>query len=316
MKLNHLRDVLAIAERGSLRAAARSLGLAQPALSRSVRELERELGVALFERSARGVTLTESGKRFLGRAKAVRSELRRAHEELDQLRGRGHGRVAMCLSTVAHIALLAPALGPFRQRYPQVHLDVHDGLYPSAEPALKDGSLDCYIGPPPEALPSEFAAEKLFDNTRVILCRKGHPLRNARSLRELAKAEWISTSLTYDAHAEIGPLFAQHGLPAPRFVMQAHSALTFIVAVAYCDLLTMVPVQWLEFPLTRDVLQKIDVREPLSAPPICIIQRAGLPLTPAAEYFCDMVRRAAGHLASRRNADADGGRRGRGVRPR
>lgn len=297
MKLNHLRDVLAIAERGSVRAAARDLGLPQPALSRSIRELERELGVALFERTARGVTLTQSGALFLGRARTVRSELRRAREEIDQLRGMTHGRVAACLSTVAHIALLAPALGPFRERYPHVHLDIVDGLYPSIEPALKDATLDCYIGPPPEQLPSEFLADKLFDNSRVILCRKGHPLRGARSLRDLANAEWITTSLTYKAEEEIGPLFAQHDFPAPRLVMQAHSALTFIVAVAYSDLLTMLPVQWLDFPLTRDALQKIDVKEALLAPPICIIRRAGMPLTPAAEYFCDMIRRASAHLA-------------------
>ncbi|MGA9009437.1 MAG: LysR family transcriptional regulator, partial [Xanthobacteraceae bacterium] len=58
MKLNQFRDVVAIAERGSLRAAARYLQLAQPALTRSVQELERELGAPLFERRARGMVLT------------------------------------------------------------------------------------------------------------------------------------------------------------------------------------------------------------------------------------------------------------------
>ena len=90
-------------------------------------------------------------------------------------------------------------------------------------------------------------------------------------------------------------MFAQYGLPAPRLVVQAHSALTFIVAVAYSDLLTMLPIQWTEFALTRDALQKIDVAEALPAPPICLARRAGLPLTPAAEYFCDMMRRASLH---------------------
>jgi LysR family transcriptional regulator, regulator of abg operon len=293
LKLNHLRDVLAIAERGSVRAAARSLGVPQPALSRSIRELERELGVPLFERTARGVTLTQGGALFLGRAKAVRSELRRARDELDQFRGITHGRVVACLSTVPHISMLAPALRPFRERYPDVHLEIFDGLYPSIEPALRDGTLDFYIGPPPERVPAEFVADTLFENTRVILCRKGHPLAGARSLSELTEAEWITTSVTYKAEEEIGPLFAQFNLPAPRLVMQAHSALTFLVAVAYYDLLTMLPVQWLDFPMTRDALQRIHVKEPLPGRPICILRRAGLPLTPAAEYFCDMIRRAA-----------------------
>jgi hypothetical protein len=55
-------------------------------------------------------------------------------------------------------------------------------------------------------------------------------------------------------------------------------------------------VQWVQFPLWRDVLQPIRVRELLPAPPIGIVQRAALPLTPAAEYFCDMVRRASASM--------------------
>ena len=297
MKIHHLRDVLAVAEHGSLRAAARRLGVAQPALTRSIRELERELGTALFERHSTGVVITEIGERFIRRASAAQSELRRAREEVGQLRGQTHGSVSVCLSTVPHIALLPEALRPFRKRYPGVHLDIFDGVFPTHERALRDGTLDCYIGPPPEApAASGLVVEKLFDNRRVIIGRKGHPLARARTLRELVDAEWITTSITRKAEEELGPLFAQHGLPAPKLVMQAHSALTFIVAITSSDLLMMLPVQWLTSPLTRGVVQPLRVTEPLPAPPICVVRRAGLPLTPAAEYFCDMIRRAAERL--------------------
>lgn len=130
---------------------------------------------------------------------------------------------------------------------------------------------------------------------RVILGRKNHPLAEARSLRDLVGAEWVTTSIGLNAEDELW-LFAQHALPTPRIVMQARSALTCIVSVAYSDLPTLLPVQWKEFSVTRDALQKIDMIDPLPAPPTCIVRRAGLPLTPAAEYFCDMLRRAAGHL--------------------
>ena len=305
MKLNQLRDVLAVAESGSLRGAARQLGIAQPALTRSIQELERELGVPLFERQSKGVTVTPMGELFVRRANAVRSELRRAREEIDQVRGRTHGRVAVCLSTVPHIALLPYALPAFRARYPDVNLDITEGLFPTVESSLRAGILDCYIGPPPREAPgAELVVEKLFDNTRVIFGRRGHPLGQARSLRKLVDAEWLSTSVTFKIEDELGPIFAQHGLPPPRIVLQSHSALTFIVAVAYSDLLTMLPAQWTAFPLTRDVLQRIDVAEPLPAPPICIVRRAGLPLTPAGEYLCDMMRRASSHLKPATSAKA------------
>ncbi|MEO7760967.1 MAG: LysR substrate-binding domain-containing protein [Casimicrobiaceae bacterium] len=314
MKLNQLRDVMAVAERGSLRAAARHLGVAQPALTRSIQELERELGVPLFEREAKGVVATQMGEMFIRRANAVRSELRRAREEIDQIKGELHGHVSVCLSTVPHIALLPYALPAFRARYPEVHLDLIEGLYTRMESALRVGIIDCYIGPPPKDQPGpDLTVEKLFDNTRVIMGRRGHPLAHARSLRELIDAEWLTTSVTYKANDELGPLFAQHDLPAPRVVVQAHSALTFIVALAYSDLLAMLPMQWTEFPLTRDALQRIDVKEVLPAPPICLVKRSGLPLTPAAEYFCDMIRRAAGHMGARA-AGADRGKTPRSAR--
>lgn len=65
MKLTHLRDIIAVSEHGSLRAAGRHLGIAQPAITRSIREIEHELGVPLFERHAKGVRLTSMGEVFV-----------------------------------------------------------------------------------------------------------------------------------------------------------------------------------------------------------------------------------------------------------
>ena len=295
MKLNALRDFLAVAERGSLRAAARQLDLPQPSMTRSIHDLEKELGVVLFERRAKGVVLTPMGEVFLRRAKAIRSEFRRAEEELGQLRGAVHGHIRMCLSSVAHMALLPNALRPFRQRFPDVTLEIVDALLPRVDKELKDGTLDLYIGPLHGELSGELMAEKLFDNQRIVLCRKGHPMVGATSLRELQGAEWITTSITHKAEDELSPIFERHGLPPPRLVMQAHSALTFFFTIAHSDMLSMLPVQWTQVPAFRESLTHINVVEQLYAPAICIVQRTGLPLTPAAEYFCDMVRRASLH---------------------
>lgn len=296
MKINALRDFLAVAERGSLRAAARQLGMPQPSMTRSIHDLEKELGVILFERQSKGVVLTAMGEVFSRRAKAVRSEFRRAQEELDQLRGKTNGHIRMGLSSVAHMALLPNALGPFRARFPDVTIEIVDTVLPRVGQELKDGTMDLYIGPVHGELSGELSAEKLFDNQRIVLCRQGHALAGARSLGELTGAEWVSTAITHKAEDELSPLFEQHGLPAPRLVIQAHSTLTYLFTIANSDLLAMLPMQWAQVPAFRQALQRIDVTEHLNAPSICIVQRTGLPLTPAAEYFCDMVRRASLHV--------------------
>ena len=71
MKLHHLRDLVAIAQQGSIRGAARHLGTVQPTLTRSLSELERELGTPLFERHSKGMILTPLGQAFVTRATAI-----------------------------------------------------------------------------------------------------------------------------------------------------------------------------------------------------------------------------------------------------
>ena len=222
MKLNQLRNMVAIAERGSLRAAARDLGLAQPALSRSVQELEHELGVQLFERRARGMVLTPMGLAFVRRASNVMTEVRRAREEIDQLGGGTGGNIAAAMSIVPHLANAPHILRPFRKRYPNVELLLIEGLYPTVESRLKDGSIDFYVGPPPEQkMAPELISELLFENERKIFCRKGHPLAGAKSLRELANSDWMTTSVTYSAARELNDLFSSHKLPMPRLAFRS-----------------------------------------------------------------------------------------------
>jgi len=292
MKLNQLRDVIAIAERGSLRGAARHLALAQPALTRSVHELERELGAPLFERRARGMRLTPMGESFVRRANAILTEVRRARDEVEQLSGGVGGKVVAGLSLAPHVALLPKALPMFRKRYADVQLHVIEGLLPTLESGLKDGSVDFYVGPQDERrLPSELVQEKLFDNTRVILGRIGHPLAGARSLRDLAGAEWAASSVTFKAEEEFRELFEQHNLAPPRLMLRSQSALTLMVTLANSDLLTMVPVQWTRFPPIANMLAAIPVKETFRAPPIVVVRRGELPLTPAAEFLLDLLKR-------------------------
>jgi LysR family transcriptional regulator of abg operon len=302
MKLNQLRHVVAVAERGSLRAAARHLGLAQPALTRSIQEIERQLGVPLFERHARGVVLTAMGQLFLRRAGAITREVERAREEIEQAQGGVGGTVAAALSIVPHAAL-PHVLGPFGKRYPEARLRLIEGSYPMVESALMDGSIDFYMGASPgSGIAGGLALETLFENSRVVVGRSGHPLAHARSLRELVGADWMSTSVTHKAEEEFAALFKQHRLPAPKLMMQTQGMFSAVTALVASNLLAMVPVQWMEFALTRPVLQMIPIDEILAAPPIVLVRRAWVPLTPAAEHFCDLLKRAMNRSLARQPA--------------
>ena len=296
MKISALQHLVTVVERGSIRAASRHLNVAQPVITRGIQELERELKVVLFERGKKGVTLTPLGHIFLSRVTMATGELRRAQDELDQLCGKTGGSLVIGLSMVTQITLMPEALRQFRIRYPDVTLDVMDSVFPRIESSLKDGSTDFYIGPVVDDVPAELQVERVLEAKRVIFCRKGHPLANARSLVELVNAEWITSSVTAKAEDEIGPIFLQYGLPKPKLIMHAHSGLTYLLALASSDFLIMLPQLWTKLPLWSQLFQIIEISEELPTRPICIVQRTGLPLVPAAEYFCDMFRRAAGYI--------------------
>jgi DNA-binding transcriptional LysR family regulator len=291
MKLTQLRDLTAIVENGGLRAAARRLDVAQPLLTRSVRALEKELGTPLFERQARGMVLTPMGRLFHERARSMVNELRRARDELAQAQGDNQGTVIAGLSIMPHIGLLPRALPVFRQRYPDVRLQFIEGLFPDLEQQLRAGDIDFYLGATPHEVPAGFVTETLFTNTRAVVGRKGHPLARARSLKSLVKCDWALPSIDFDTQEDFARLFAQHGLPAPRVVLQARTALSMMVGLASTDLLALLPVQLGAFDLTQHALMTIKISERLPAPDIVLMRRAELPLTPAAEYFCDVMRR-------------------------
>lgn len=294
MKLAQISDMIAIVEHGSLRAAARRLAVPQPALTRSVRALEKELGVTLFERETRGMTLTASGKLFHRRARAIVSELRRARDELAQDLGDDTGEVVAAMSIMPHLGMLPRALPVFRKRYPRVRLRLIEGLFPHVESRLRDGSIDLYLGATPQTLPAPgLKLERLFGNTRAVVARKDHPLAAARSLRELADADWAVTSINYNAEDDLRGLFAGHKLALPRVTLQASSTFSLLVGLLHSDLLALLPTQWADFALTRDALVRVPIREQLEAPAVVLIRRPDLPLTPAAEFFCDVMRRYA-----------------------
>lgn len=294
MKLTQLRHLTTVAELGGLRRAARHLGLAQPAITRSIRDLEQELGATLFERSAGGMRLTPIGEAFVRRSVAVQMELDRARDEVQQLKGVSTGIVSIGLSTAPHVSMLPRVLEPFRARYPDVRLRITEGLFPTLESAMRDGSIDFYVGPLSEdRLAGAFTVEKLFDNQRIVLCRRGHPLARATSLADLADARWVATSVTANSEAELFPLFEQRGLPLPIIAVQAQSALSMITVAASSDILAMMPRQWLDFARAGRLLVQIPLRETLAAPAICVVTRAGMPLTPVAEHLCDLFRRSA-----------------------
>ncbi len=305
VKLNHLNHVSAVAALGSLRAAGRHLGVAQPAITRSIRELEHELGVPLFERHAKGVRLTPMGAAFAQRADAIQLEIQRARDEIEQMKGKSTGHVSIALSTASIISLMPRALELFRQSYPNAVVNISESLFQSVETDIARGKIDFYVGPVDNSSKSKLAVDKLFDNNRVVVSRKNHPLANATNLSEIADAHWVDATLStsnspiFNREGDDKMSFPQHELPKAKIVIHAKSALIAILAVANSDLLASMPQQWLENPAIAGQIEALPDIQPLAAPPICMARRSDLPLTPMAENLYDIMQKVGKNYAER-----------------
>ena len=307
MKLSHIRDVLAVAELGSLRQAGRHVGVAQPAITRSIQELEQELGVPLFERHTKGVRLTPVGELFIRRASTIDAELRRAREEVEQVKGLSTGQVSAAMSIASSIALMPTALSAFRKRYPDALVIMSETLFQPVEQDVMDGRIDFYVGAlEATRMSPRLTVEVLFDNQRVVVCRKGHPLSATTDLRALNAAKWLRPALSSrSSEADFKDWLISIGIAEPKIVVHTRSALQTVLAVATSDLLTVVPRQWLDLPALSDRLDTMTSVKPLEAAPVCLVRRSDAPLTPMGEHFCDLVRRSGGAY-QRRNSGEKG----------
>ena len=145
MDLKQLRHFAWIAELGSFSRAARHLRVAQPALSHHIRQLEDDLQVSLFERTARGVQLTQSGVKLLEQARLVLRQVDRAREAVLETNGSPRGRVSIGLSSSVSFVLTMPLIDAVREQHPAISLHVVEAMSGFLLEWVQQGRLDMAI---------------------------------------------------------------------------------------------------------------------------------------------------------------------------
>jgi len=297
MRLNQLRDFIAVVETGSLRAAAARIGVSQPAITKSIRHLENELHAQLLQRNARGAAVTRAGKAFLARARVIQGELRKAQDDLQELRGGEHGSVAFGIAPAACMLLVPEALQHFRRTQPAADVRVIEGVSTTLIRLVREETLDFCVSQSPNArLDGAIQFKPLFRPPLAVVARRGHPLRGAKSLRELAGPSWLMF-YPRGSGAMLEKMFAAAALPLPQPVVHCESYATALSLVAKTDVLGLLSPQMIHEPWGQRHLQKIEIEESIPAPLIGLYKRSDAPLTPAAQAMEQAVTAAARRLA-------------------
>lgn len=293
MKLTALQALTAAVEDGSLRSAARRLGVSQPALSKMVRELEIELGASLLVRTSQGVLPTAQGKVLFDHAVTIAKELATATDRIHQLGGQMRGELNIAAVPVAVMLLIPEALRTFGREFPDIRLRVGEELFMEQLHRLRTGQVDIALAGIPEGLASgEFVAEALIDTTMVVVARTGSAHARATRLAQLAHAPWVYTSAATDT-GYASRLFEHHGLPAPPVGAVVNSTLTLLSLVGSGDFVALMPRQIAQHPLVAPYLTRVPLAEPGLPLTVGAIIRSGSVVSPAIRHFIAHLHRAA-----------------------
>jgi LysR family transcriptional regulator of abg operon len=294
LTISQLRLFTAVAEHGSIRAASRALGTAQSGITHQLQNLEAMLGATLFTRTNRGVALTVLGQRLLLRAGAILGECERAERELQQLHGDYAGTVSFGMTTEPLIDALAPVLSEFRARFERVAVHLRAGTSRMMIAWIRDGTLDFAVALVSKLTDTtDLSVTPLYPSDPVVVCRRGHPLAGATCLKELADCTWVATrspNLTGDLAANrLTSLFDDHGLPPPKIIATVEGLFETLHLVGETDCLSLEPSIVTRHRLFAQGLSSIPIRERSALQHVCLLQRAAIPVTPAAQELATMI---------------------------
>lgn len=251
MKDHWLKALLAVAEVGTIRGAARTLNLSQAALTKALRELELAVGVELLTRSYRGVRLTEAGRILHDRARAARHQLLIAETEIRALSGEAQERLAVGVTPMVALSVLPDVWTHFRRLRSGVSLNLMEGLPSIVTPALLKGELDfAVVMADPAFLPDALEFEPLAQTSFHVVGRVGHPARGTTDLAQLLEQdhEWVFSLHPGSYSERVLEWMASRSLAPPRRIVDCNSTLSNWQLVRSTDILTVLPAVFFQGP--------------------------------------------------------------------
>jgi LysR family nitrogen assimilation transcriptional regulator len=215
MELRELRNFTQVARAGSVSRAAAELRLAQPALSRQIKKLEQELGVALFTRHGRGVRLSAAGSLLLERAEAIAQLVHETGEEIKDNRSPARGRFTLGLPPAAGRLLISPFAAQFQKNWPQTTLHMREGVASSLLEWLIDKRLDLALMHNPPHLETLQISDLLTERMLVVGSAQGDKKANHPAsfrIRDLGGLPLILPNLAHTNRRLVEHAALEHGV--------------------------------------------------------------------------------------------------------
>ncbi|EMV2954734.1 LysR family transcriptional regulator, partial [Klebsiella pneumoniae] len=294
IRLRHLHTFVAVAQQGTLGRAAETLNLSQPALSKTLNELEQLTGTRLFERGRLGAQLTLVGEQFLTHAVKVLDALNSAGQALNRKEGLNNDIVRIGALPTAALGILPTVIGQFHKQQKDITLQVATMNNTMLLAGLKSGEIDIGIGrmSDPELM-SGLHYELLFLESLKLVVRPGHPLlQETVTLSRVMEWPVVVSPKGTVPRQNAEALLQSQGCKMPAGCIETLSASLSRQLTVDFDYVWFVPSGAVKDDLRRGVLTALPITTQGAGEPIGILTRVDATLTPGTQTLLSAIRKS------------------------
>jgi DNA-binding transcriptional LysR family regulator len=296
IRLRDLHILLAVAERGSMAKASSHLSISHPVVSKTISDLERTLGVRLFDRNSQGVELTNYGRVLLECGVTVFDEMRQGLKRIEFLADPASGELRIGCPEITMAGLLPAIVERFSRRYPGIQLHVllaNTGMRQFQD--LRERNIDLLIGRMPQPfVEDDLTAEILFDEPFLAVAgMQSHWARRQVRLDDLIGDPWVLPPYDSAPGSLILEIFRSGGLQPPQPSIVTLSVQLTVALIAGGRFLGLLPSSVAQFSTKRAGLKILPVKLPVKRFAAGIITVKGRTASPLAELFIESAREIA-----------------------
>jgi len=292
MELRQIRYFLEIVRSASFGQAAEKLNITQPALSKSIRNLEQSLDVKLLERHPNGVIPTDFGNLFLEYASLISGEIDRATTEIEQMKGTGRGIVRVGAGATMMQYVIPQAVRAFMALGTDATVTFRQGLRSELVSCLRRGEVDLIVGSMNSfsvAEDEEFHRELILRDTIVVVADENHPLSQAETvaIRDLGGYDWVLPEGTESERDRLGRVLRGEGLDLPHCAISTPSSNFMSTMLQGSDYLSYLPQALLRASRNYAHLKELNVAQPIwdSVDVGVTYRRRGIMLRPVRRFI-------------------------------
>jgi DNA-binding transcriptional LysR family regulator len=301
-KLRDLYILLTTVQWGSMAKAAAHLGISQPAVSEAIADLEHTFRVRLLDRSSRGVEPTVYGRALIKRGVAAFDELRQGVKEIEFLTDPTAGELRIGTTETMAAGLIPAVIEPLSQQYPAVvfHVTQAPGVAQQYRD-LRERNVELILGRMVTPVAEEdLDAEILIDDPLCIVAgNQNHWVgRSGIQLADLVRERWILPHPDSVIGSIVAGAFRDSGLDVPRTAVVSNSLQLENGLLATGRYLGFFPASLIRFSRERLMIAELQVKLPVSPPPVGIVTLKNRTISPVARLFIDCARAVVKPLAS------------------